>query len=416
MQAPIRRFKKVKIGLMRSRMFVGLSGVMMLGKTNLTTDVPTAMTDGRNEWYNPEFVFSFDQPEKSCGFIVCHENMHKAARHLSVYRKLHEIDHELANAACDYWINGKLVLADPEETLIALPRKDGKVVGLYDEQYLGKTVMEIFRILQAKAKNGGGGGGGDEETDAGDGDDAGGGGGFDAHDWEAAKEMTQEQAQKLESDVKQAIRQGMMAAKKMDDAAGQGAGQDKLGLKDLVTSKVDWKRQFRDFVQMSCTDKQESSWRKPNRRFLHQGDYLPTLVGESVKEVAFCRDASGSMHHKGRLVKATSEMVAIAKMVRIEKIHLIDWDGEVGFHEEFTADNFTDAPAVMNIHGGGGTDPNCVCKYLKEKGIKPDAVILLTDGEIYDWGTWNAPVLWMITNKEKITAPVGKTINVSEDI
>jgi len=416
MQDPIRRFKKVKIGLMRSRKFVGLSGVMMLGKTKLTTDVPTAATDGRNEVYNPVFVFSFDQPEKSCGFIICHESMHKAARHLSVYKKLHEIDHALANAACDYWINGKLVLADPEETLIALPRKDGKVVGLYDEKYLGKTVMDIFRMLREEAKNGGGDSGNDE-TDTGEGDDAGsGGGGFDDHDWEAAKEMTEEQAKKLEGDIKQAIRQGMMAAKKMDADAGLGSGSDALGLNDLVKSKVDWKRQFRDFVQMSCTDKQESSWRKPNRRFLHQGDYLPTLIGESVKEVAFCRDASGSMHHKGRLVKATSEMVAIAKMVRIEKIHLIDWDGEVEYRGTFTADEFDNAPDVMSIYGGGGTDPNCVSKYLKEKRIKPDAVIMLTDGEIYDWGTWDAPTLWMITNKEKITAPVGKTINVSEDV
>jgi len=103
-------------------------------------------------------------------------------------------------------------------------------------------------------------------------------------------------------------------------------------------------------------------------------------------------------------------------MVRIEKIHLIDWDGEVEYRGTFTADEFDNAPDVMSIYGGGGTNPNCVSKYLKDKRIKPDAVIMLTDGEIYDWGTWDAPTLWMITNKEKITAPVGKTINVSEDV
>ena len=411
MQAPVRRFKKVKIGLMRSRTFVGLSGVMMLGKTHLTTDVPTAMTDGRNEWYNPEFVFSFDEPDKSCGFIICHENFHKAARHLDVYKKLHEIDPELANASCDYWINGKLVKADTGETLIALPRRNGEVIGLYDEKYLGKTVMEIFRILRQQKK---------DQQEQGQGQDAsddGSGGGFDSHDWEAAKAMTEEQTQKLERDVKQAIRQGQMAEKKMDKQAGLGAGDDVLGLKELVTSKVDWKRQFRDFVQMSCKDKQESSWRKPNRRFLHLGDYLPTLVGESINEIAFCRDSSGSMYYKDRLTRVTSEMVAITKMVRIDKIHLIDWDGSVESHQELTSDEFADAPAVQQVHGGGGTSPTCVSDYLKEKKIKPDAVVMLTDGEIYgDWGKWESPVLWLITNKGKITAPVGKTINVPEDV
>ena len=411
MQVPIRRFKKVKIGLMRSRKFVGLSGVMMLGKTHLTTDVPTAMTDGRNEWYNPEFVFNFDDPELSCGFIICHESMHKAARHLDVYKKLHEIDPVLANEACDYWINGKLVLADPDEGVIALPRRNGEVIGLYDKQYLGKTVMEIFRILRQQKKDQQGQGQGQGQ----DASDDGGGGGFDSHDWEAAKAMTEEQTEKLERDVKQAIRQGQMAAKKMDKQAGAGSGDDVLGLNELVKSKVDWKRQLRDFVQMTCKDKQESSWRKPNRRFLHQDVYLPTLVGESINEIAFCRDASGSMHYKDRFIRVTSEMVAITKMLRIDKIHLIDWDGSVGFHEEFTPEKFDNAPSVREIHGGGGTDPTCVVRYLKDEKIKPDAVILLTDGEIGDWGTWESPVLWLIANKDKITAPVGKTINVPED-
>jgi hypothetical protein len=37
---------------------------------------------------------------------------------------------------------------------------------------------------------------------------------------------------------------------------------------------------------------------------------------------------------------------------------------------------------------------------------------MLTDGEIYNWGNWTAPILWAITNDRKITAPVGKTIQI----
>jgi len=237
-------------------------------------------------------------------------------------------------------------------------------------------------------------------------------GGFDDHDWEGASEMSEEEVKKLGSDIKQAIRQGQMAAKKM--GVGTGAGSDLLGLNELVVSKVNWKQQLQEFASSTCTAKQESSWRRPNRRFLHQGIIMPTLISESITELVFTRDASGSMHFGDRLTKVTSEMVAIAKALRIEKIHLIDWDGAVGSHEEFTADTFQYAPSIKQVHGGGGTDPTCVAAYLKEKQIKPDAIIMLTDGEINNWGNWESPILWVIANNTKITAPVGKTINLEE--
>jgi predicted metal-dependent peptidase len=395
-----RQFKKVKIMLMRSDKFVRLSGIMMMGRTTMTTDIPTACTDGRNEMYNPEFIWQFT--EKMVGFIIIHENMHKAGRHLTTYKKLVEIyGHKLVNIALDLWINNRIKKADPDEELVAMPYLDGKQVGLYDAKYDGWTVLQIIKDRKQKQE---------DQPNQGEGGE--GGEGFDDHDWEGASEMSEEEVKKLGSDIKQAIRQGQMAAKKM--GAGTGAGSDLLGLNELVVSKVNWKQQLQEFASSTCTAKQESSWRRPNRRFLHQGIIMPTLISESITELVFSRDASGSMHFGERLPKVTSEMVAIAKALRIEKIHLIDWDGAVGYHEEFTADTFQYAPSIKNVHGGGGTDPTCVAAYLKEKQIKPDAIIMLTDGEIDNWGNWESPILWVIANNTKITAPVGKTINLED--
>ena len=395
-----RHFKKIKITLMRSREFAALSGIMMMGKTTLTDSVPTACTDGRGEWYNPEFVFQFD--DKGVGFIIIHENMHKAGRHMTTYKKLVDIHgHQLVNMACDYWINGKILKADPDKELVAMPHMDGKPVGLYDPKYDGWTVLQIIKDLKEQQENGEGQGEGEAE-------------GFDEHDWEGASELTEEEVKKLESDVKQAIRQGQMAAKKM--GVGSGAGGDLLGLNELVQSKIDWREQLREFVQSTCAAKEESSWRRPNRRFLHQDMVMPTLYSESIRELVFARDASGSMFFEDRLPKVTGEMVAIVKALRIEKIHLIDWDGAVGYHEEFTPDDFANSPKVLHqVTGGGGTDPRCVATYLKDKKINPDAIVMLTDGEIHNWGNWDAPVLWAIANREKVTAPVGKTIHIGEE-
>jgi predicted metal-dependent peptidase len=66
--------------------------------------------------------------------------------------------------------------------------------------------------------------------------------------------------------------------------------------------------------------------------------------------------------------------------------------------------------------GGGGTDPTCMIDYMQEKGIKPEAIIILTDGHIDRWGdNWNAPVLWTIVRNKKTYAPIGKTIHVREE-
>jgi predicted metal-dependent peptidase len=396
-----RQFKKIKIGLMRSGKFVGLSGIMMMGKTTMTTDIPTAGTDGRNEMYNPEFIWQFT--EKMVGFIIVHENMHKAGRHLSTYKKLVDIyGPKLVNMALDLWINNKIKKADPNEELVAMPFLDGKQAGLYDAKYDGWTALQILKDLKQEQE---------DEPERGEGGE-GGGEGFDDHDWEGASKMSEEEVKKLGSDIKQAIRQGQMAAKKM--GVGTGAGSDLLGLNELVASKVDWKQQLQEFVNLTCAAKQESSWRRPNRRFLHEGVIMPTLISESITELVFSRDASGSMHFGERLTKVTSEMVAIARALRIEKIHLIDWDGKVGYHGEFTPDTFQHAPSIKEVRGGGGTDPRCVATYLKEKQIKPDAIVMLTDGEINNWGSWESPILWVISNKTKITAPVGKTINLEE--
>ena len=392
----VRRFKKVKIALMRSKMFVGLSGIMMLGKTMLDDTAPTAMTNGRDEWYNPEFIFKFG--DKGAGFIIVHENMHKAARHMQVYTKLRAIDPRLTNAACDQWINLRIVAADPTESLVAMPRdENGNIVGLYDEKYKGWTVLQIFNDLRQKQQDGEGGGGEGE--------------GFDDHDWEGAEGLTDEEKKKLEGDIKQAIQQGQMAAKR----AGLGAGGEQLGLGELLRSKVDWRAQLQEFVSSVCADKQESSWRRPNRRYLQYDMIMPTMVSESIKEIVLARDASGSMYANKRLVKVTSEMAAITSMLRIDRVHVLDWDGVVGKHTVMAGDQVCNADAVTTVTGGGGTDPSCVSNYIKKEGIKPDAVIVLTDGEVPNWGEWDCPVLWVIANEATITAPMGKTINLGDE-
>ena len=398
----IRRFKRVRIKLMRSPMFMSVAPIMMLGKTEVVDDIPTACTDGRDEKYGTAFIDGLSDEELA--FVIMHENFgHKMCRHLVLYKNLHKEDPQLANMACDYWINNKLIKLDPAQTLVAMPRdKDGKMVGLYEPKYDGLDVPAIFRLLKQKQDEEGGGQGGGGDGD-GDGD------GFDSHDWDGASGMSEEEQEELRKDVEQAIRQGEAAAK----AAGYGSQAAKLGLGELLAPKVDWRKQLAEFVRATCRKPQVSTWRRPNRRYLTQDMIMPSLQGKSIKELVMAPDASGSMLGKP-FTKCMSEVASLVKQLGIDKLHIIYWDGAVCGHETYTAATLNDWRSKTRPRGGGGTDPTCVVRYMQEKKLKPDAVVVLTDGELTGWGTWSVPVLWAITNVRKITAPTGKTIRMED--
>ena len=385
-----RKFKAIKIGLMRSDQFGLLRGVAMHGKTILTTDVPTAATDGRDCWFNPDFLFNqIANGDKGAAYVMVHEWLHKAGMHFVTYQNLRERHAMATNMAADFWINDRIELADPKHVLTEMPQDaNGKPIGLHDIKYRDWTIKRIFNDIMENAN------GGD-------------GGGFDDHDWDGAKELSKEEAKQLKQDVTEAIRQGIHAGKR----AGAGGLHDALGLEELITPKVDWRDALRMFMTSTCRKKERSTWRRPNRRYLHQDIVMPTLEGNSVNELVLARDTSGSMYGD-RMTAVTSEMVGLAQNLNVDKIHVIDWDGEVENHEIYNSDTFKNAPELRTAHGGGGTDPRCVSDYLSKNNIKPDAVVMLTDGEICSWGNWTVPVLWAITNEANITAPVGKTINI----
>lgn len=413
-----RRFKAIKIGLMRSKEFGLLQGVAMHGKTYLTTDIPTAMTNGKDCWFNPDFIFGFPNGDKAAAFVMVHEWLHKAGMHFSTYKSLHKINPMVSNMATDQWINNRIVLADPKNLLTEMPvDKDGNIRGLLDPKYQDWVVKRIFYDIlkqQEEEEDGHGDGDGDGDSEAeGEGKSKGTGGGgspsFDDHDWDGAEELSKDEKKELKRDITDAIRNNLHAANRI----GSGGLSDALGLNELVTPKVDWRVQLRQFLNSTCRKKERSSWRRPNRRYLHQDIIMPTLEGQSIKCMVQARDASCSMHYANRLEQATSEMVSIANMLDIDQIHVIDWDGTAEYRGVFSSAELKNAPPIKNVVGGGGTDPRCVADCLKENDIRPDCMVMLTDGEINNWGNWTMPVLWAITNDVNITAPVGKSININ---
>ena len=394
-----RRVKKAKITLMRKPEFALWSGIMMVGKTEVRDGFPSAATNGRDEVYGTEFVDGLS--DKELMFVVLHENLHKAFRHLIIWKKLHEEDARLANMACDYVINLILHKTDPQEQTIAIPRKDGKIYGLLDLKYEGLNTKQVFELLKQEQ----GEGKGQSEDSEGE------SGGFDEHDWDGAQELTQEEVKELEREVDQALRQGQMTAQKL---AGKGAGDMPRELGDLLEPQVDWREVLREFVNATCNAKDASSWRRLNRRYLSMDMYMPSLIGERVGHIVVGVDTSGSIGQQ-EIGVFLSEVKGIAEMVNPEKVDLIYWDHVVASHEQYDSATLPTLANSTKPRGGGGTDPTCVHGYMKDNNIDPDCIIMLTDGYIYDWGNeWAKPILWVITSDK--TAPVGKSVNIKDGI
>ena len=394
-----RKVQRAKIALMRNPKFALLSGILMVGRTIVDDNVPTASTNGRDEKYGRKFINELT--EKELAFVIAHEASHKMYRHLSTYRKLYDENPSLANQACDYVINLMLTDTDPEGTVIQMPTyksgaKRGEIMGLIDERFRGMNSKQVFDILK-------------EEDDG----SGGGGGGFDEHDWEeATKGMSEDEKRDLARDIDQAIRQGLMAQQKI---AGKERGNGDRELAELLEPKIDWREVLREFVKATCNAKDTSSWRKVNRRFLSTGVYMPSMIGEKVGHIVIGIDTSGSIADK-ELAEFLSEVKGVCEEVNPEKIDLLYWGSSVVAHEEYEGNAVANIVSSTKPKDGGGTSPSCVSKYLEDKKIVPECVIILTDGYVgSDWGSeWTAPILWVICGGNTDVAPNGKTIHIKD--
>jgi len=362
--------------------FVGLSGVLMIGKKEVVEDCPTARTNGRDEEYGRAFVDSLSDAEFR--FLILHENYHKMYRHLSTWKHLNDVDPHRANQACDYVINLKLVDTKACRTgFISMPE-----CGLLDRQYAGMDAQQVFDLLP---KNDGGGAGG-------------GGTGMDDHDWDGAAELSAQEAEALAREIDEAVRQGAILAGKV----GSGGLRD---LGEVLQTKRDWRELLRDFITTTCSGKDYSTWRKPNRKYIGVDMLMPSSISETIEEIVIAIDTSGSIGDEF-LSSFLSEVTGICQQVKPSKVRVLYWDTQVCRAEVYLEDQLNDLVRSTKPAGGGGTLVECVPTYLNEHNIKPECVVVLTDGYVGSWGVWSCPVLWCIKGNKSAKPNHGVLVHI----
>ena len=397
------RLDRAHVALLRNEKTLVMSGILMMGKSTITTTPtfnPTALTDGLNKRYDEKFVESLDDAELRC--VVVHENLHVMYKHTTVWLKLWKQNARKANVAADFVVNGIIHELDPQETFLKPPRNKPPAVWLYDAKYANMDVGEVYRLLPDGGQGGGGGQGQGAPGGAVDLQ------GLDGHDWEAGEQLTQAEREEISKEIDQAIRQGTILA-------GKVAGQRDRTFDGLLEPKVDWRKVLREFVTAYCDGRDESTWRRPNRRWLQYDTYMPSMQGVATGDIVIGIDTSGSIGGE-MLTKFMSEVNAICTTVQPDKLHLMYWDCEVAAHEIYKRDQMGSVVANTKPAGGGGTAPSCVTEYMRAAQIKPKCCIMLSDGYVgSDWGgQWPCPVLWVLIGNKDAQPDVGVVVHAED--
>jgi predicted metal-dependent peptidase len=405
-----KRIERTHVMLMRDKDFCLFSGVFMVGKVEVSDVIPTACTNGKDVVYGRAFVDGLN--DKELAFLVLHEAMHKAYRHLMVWQKIAKENPVLANLAMDYVINLQLVDYNKPD-VIQMPRdKDGNLMGALDEKYRGMDTKQVYDLLKKEME---------DNPDDGDGNTSGGGGGgaggqkdskskcLDDHDWENAQEMSEEEKEKLAGEIDQALREGAMLAGKMN-------GNLSKEMDELLHPKVDWKEALREFVKTAMMGNDRSTWRKPHKRYIGMNIVMPSYHSEKIGRIAVGVDTSGSIG-AAELSQFLGEVKSICDEVKPEGIDLLYWDSRVAKHEVYNGNEVETLTDATKPAGGGGTEPGCVPQYMSKNNLLPECTVMLTDGYFFgggcgDWSGVNSPVLWCVKGNKSFVPSVGKSVYV----
>lgn len=360
---------------------------------------PTAATNGRNFYYNREFVDKLST--KKLEFLFGHEILHCVFDH---FGRAGSRDRQLCNIAQDFAVNQ--ILADErigdviDEVQICL---DSKYRGMaweeiYDELYDKAEKISMEDLLKELG----------DTLDEHINEDTGGGSdeGKDGKGKGKKPTMSKAEAQQIKDEIKEAMIQSASAA-----GAGKVPAAIQRMIKDLTEPKMNWREMLRMNIQSLIRN--DYSFARPSRKGMSAGIVLPGMINDDTVDVTIALDMSGSIGDEDAKV-FLSEVKGIMDQYQDYKIDIWCFDTDVYNHATFTQD---DDIMEYEVTGGGGTDFEANWAYMKENDIEPKKFIMFTDG--YPFGSWGDPdycdTLWIIKGNTNAEAPFGQQVIYEKD-
>lgn len=342
---------------------------------------PTAWTDGVSIGYSPDY-FATLTIEQITGVFV-HEVLHVILKHhlRAEANPALKKKHQRWNMACDYALNPRVL----ETTGCDLP--EGVCLDL--KRWRDELAEVIFHQLPEDPSGGTATYGGKGKP---------GGTGWPVNvgevrplpraDGKPGPASTAECAQKG-NEVDQWVRSATFKA------SGMGKQSDSINrlVKKIVAPVVSWEDELQMMVDEITRD--DYNWKRPNIRYVQQGVYLPAMGGESMPDLVFYVDTSGSLNDR-QLAQIMAEIRQIIDQFNVRVI-VVYWNTQYQFHEEFYPEDILQPGWKLAGKGGGGTGFSRCWDWLDEQDeIDPAGIVFFTDCETRQWPEEepDVPVIW----------------------
>ncbi len=157
---------------------------------------------------------------------------------------------------------------------------------------------------------------------------------------------------------------------------------------------------------MQQISSEDYTWRRPNKRYMASGLYLPSMHVEAMGTVVYAIDTSGSIT-QDELDEAADEATAVCDQVRPERVHVVYCDAVVQGVDTFERDDIL----IFARKGGGGTAFKPVFDWVEKQDETPVGVVYFTDGlGPFPETQPDYPVLWLI--KGSVIPPWGEHVRI----
>ena len=384
------RLITARIGLLLKHAFFG-NLATRLQLINADDWLTTAATDGLKLYYNSRFIMMLKPKEVE--FLVAHEVRHVVYDHIG--RRM-DRDPEIWNIANDYTVNADLKKHKVGEFITTVPclyekkYEDWTSEDIYEDLMKNVQYINIDDLLDQML---------DDHLD-GEGDDSEDGDGNEDRKGKGRPKMSESEREAMRQEVKQAI----LNAAQQAEAGSMPAGVERL-IKQMTDPVMPW----RELIQTNLTSaiKSDYTWMRPSRRSWHMDAIMPGMnPGEEI-DVDIYIDMSGSISNKQGM-QFLSEVAGMMDAFDGYNLRVTCFDTKCYNTQEFSSENM-ERIEEYELHGGGGTDFDCIFDDLKEAGRVPNRLIVFTDG--YPFGSWGdadyCDTTWIIHGDPNPNPPFG---------
>lgn len=369
--------QKFKFDVLRKMPFYG--DILMRLNIVENNSFPTAATNGLSIMYNSKFMSRLSPGERN--YVMMHEVFHVLLMHC---KRNPNKNNKLWNVACDMVVNNMLdkLTSSMRNAGIAFERpRDGVFANLSDsdtveniyqklsEQNKNRKSMEVYNRILIVKPNG------------------------------THTEISAPDDLIMESDEADVI---------LGDGKASGSGQPldnfndvELSIKEIVreattknrgtmgsyfvpdflynlteSKKLPWQKLLKDFFTEEISD--DASYTTPERKYIHMDLILPghCLTDTVIEEVWAFVDSSGSISKK-EMEEFLTQLYRISKEFKC-KFNICYWDTKVtDVYKNILKES--DIIKCLPKHSGG-TDINCVYEWMKENHVRPEIMLILTDG------------------------------------